>query len=183
MQAALQASAGLSADEAEQAAAALADDFDTVNPHPGLTLQLGVSPASVGSKHLRLASIELTPRDDERLGLFREADGAMHVRRLQTPVFTQPTLTRGVVQGSLYLSIVQAGVAPDQAGKVVSLFGRRLDLARDIESGDHFRLVFEQRRRADGTALDAGELLYAEITTKGGRARLYRYLPPGASKA
>jgi murein DD-endopeptidase MepM/ murein hydrolase activator NlpD len=175
--------AGLDAEGADRAAAALADDFDTVNPHPGLTLQLGLSPGVAGSAHPRLASLELTPRDDERLGLFREADGALHVRRVQTPVFTTPSLTRGVVRGSLYLSIVEAGVDPDQAAKVVGLFGRRLDLARDIESGDHFRLVFEQRRRADGQALDAGELLYAEIDTQGGRARLYRYQPLGSAKA
>lgn len=173
--------AGLDADEADRASTALADDFDTVNPHPGLVLQLGLS--SAGSAHPRLASLELAPRDDERLGLFREADGGLHLRRVQTPVFTTPSLTRGVVKGSLYLSIVEAGVSPDQAAKVVGLFGRRLDLARDIESGDHFRLVFEQRRRADGQVLDSGELLYAEIDTLGGRARLYRYQPPGSAKA
>jgi murein DD-endopeptidase MepM/ murein hydrolase activator NlpD len=175
--------AGLDAAEADRATAALADDFDTVNPHPGLTLQLNVSPSGAGSSRLRLASLELAPREDERLGLFREADGALHVRRVQTPVFAAPSLTRGVVNGSLYLSIVQAGVSPDQAAKVVGLFGRRLDLARDIESGDHFRLVFEQRRRATGEVLDAGELLYAEIMTRGGRARLYRYQPMGSPKA
>ncbi|HLZ83909.1 MAG TPA: M23 family metallopeptidase [Caulobacteraceae bacterium] len=175
--------AGLDAGEAERATAALADDFDTVNPHPGLTLQLGVTPSGSGSSHLRLASLELTPRDDERLGLFREADGALHLRRVQSPVFTAPSLTRGVVKGSLYLSIVEAGVSPDQAAKVVGLFGRRLDLARDIESGDRFRLVFEQRRRSTGEVLDAGELLYAEIVTRDRRARLYRYQPPGSTKA
>ena len=174
--------AGLDADEAARATAALADDFDTVNPHPGLALQLSLSLAGAGSSRLRLASLELTPRDDERLGLFREADGALHLRRVQTPVFTAPSLTRGVVNGSLYLSIVEAGVSPDQAARVVGLFGRRLDLARDIGSGDRFRLVFEQRRRATGEVLDAGELLYAEIITRGGRARLYRYQSPGASK-
>jgi murein DD-endopeptidase MepM/ murein hydrolase activator NlpD len=176
--------AGLDPAEADRATAALADDFDTVNPHPGLTLQLGVSPSGAGGSRLRLASLELTPRDDERLGLFREADGVLHLRRVQTPVFTAPSLTRGVVKGSLYLSIVEAGVSPDQAAKVVGLFGRRLDLARDIESGDRFRLVFEQRRRATGEVLDAGELLYAEIVTRGGRnARLYRYQAPGSPKA
>jgi murein DD-endopeptidase MepM/ murein hydrolase activator NlpD len=173
---------GLDPDEAARASAALADDFDTVNPHPGLTLHLAVSSLGASSR-LRLASLELTPRDDERLGLFREADGALHLRRVQTPVFTTPSLTRGVVEGSLYLSIVQAGVAPDQAAKVVSLFGRRLDLARDIESGDRFRLVFEQRRRATGEVMDARELLYAELITRGGRARLYRYQRPGSSAA
>jgi murein DD-endopeptidase MepM/ murein hydrolase activator NlpD len=175
--------AGLDATEANRAAAAIADDFDTVNPHPGLTLQLSVSPAGGGSSRLRLVSLELTPRDDERLGLFREADGALHLRRVQTPVFTAPTLTRGVVKGSLYLSIVEAGVSPDQAAKVVALFGRRLDLARDIESGDAFRLVFEQHRRVTGEALDDEELLFAEISTRGGRARLYRYQAPGSAKA
>lgn len=175
--------AGLGADDVERATAALADDFDTVNPHPGLTLRVGLAPAGPARVAGRLASLEFTPRDDERLGLTREADGALHLRRVETPVFTAPSLTRGVVKGSLYLSFVEAGVSPDQAAKVVGLFGRRLDLARDIESGDHFRLVFEQRRRADGQALGAGELLYAEVATRGGRARLYRYQPGGGARA
>ena len=173
--------AGVRAGDVEQATAALADDFDTLNPHPGLTLHLGLAPTGLPSGKLQLTSIELQPRDDERLGLVREADGELHLRRVQNPVFLAPMLTRGVVHGSLYLSIVEAGVTPDQAAKIVRLFGRHLDLVRDVQTGNHFCLVFEQHRRSsDGQALDSGELLYAEIVTPSGRARLYRYQPAGA---
>ncbi len=174
---------GVDPEDVQAAANLLADDFDTVNPHPGLTLTLAVRPTNGPATRLRLTSLELAPRDDERLGLLREADGALHLRRLQTPVFSAPSLTRGVVKGSLFLSIVEAGVAPDQAAKITRLFGRRLDLVRDVESGDRFKLVFEQHRRADGQSVDTGELLYAEVVSHSGRARLYRYRPEGATEA
>ncbi len=176
--------AGLTPEDADRAAAALADDFDTVNAHPGLTLLVTVSPAAPGATpRLQLTSLELTPRDDERLGLSREADGALHLRRIAPPAFTAPSLTRGVVRGSLYLSIVETGVEPAMAAKVVGLFGRRLDLTRDVESGDRFRLAFEQDRRIDGRAGGPGDLLYADVTTRAGTARLYRYRAPGAPSA
>lgn len=167
--------AGVPADEAARAATALQDDFDTVNPHPGLSLTLTLSPTPGAPALPQIVGLELTPREDERLGLSREADGALHLRRVQDPVFVTPSLTRGVVHGSLYLSIVGAGVAPEMAAKVVGLFGRRMDLTRDVDSGDKFRLVFEQRHRADGRAVGSGELLYADVTTHDGVIRLYRY--------
>ena len=172
--------AGLGVNEANLAADALADDFDTVNPHPGLELRLKLMRSIAGGAELRLASLELTPRPNDHLALWREVDGALHLRRMESPVFVAPTLTRGVVHGSLYLSIVEAGVDPDLAAKVVRLFGQRLDLTRDIESGDRFRLVFEQRRHGDGQVVDAGQLLYADVTTRAGDAKLYRFQPEGA---
>jgi murein DD-endopeptidase MepM/ murein hydrolase activator NlpD len=171
---------GLGIPEANRAAAALADDFDVVNPHPGLGLGLSIARMDSPVSERRLAVLTLAPRDNEELILTREADGSFRLRRIETPVFTTPSLTRGVVHGSLYLSFVEAGVEPDQAARIVDLFGRRVDLARDVASGDRFRLVFDQKRRADGQAVGARVLLYADLKTRTGGAQLYRFQPEGA---
>lgn len=169
---------GLGGDEANLAADALANDFDTVNPHPGLELRLTITPGTASGP--RLASLGLTPRDGDHLDLIRGLDGVPRLRRTESPVFVAPTLTRGLIHGSLYLSIVEAGVDINMAAQVLRLFGRRLDLTRDVESGDRFRLVFDQHRRGDGQALDSGDLLYADVTTRSGNARLYRFQPEGS---
>jgi len=173
---------GLGADEAARAADALADTFDVVNPHPGLKLLVSISPMDGPLNRRRLVSLALTPRDDDHLSLARDSNGALYLRRVETPVFVTPTLTHGVVHGSLFLSMVEAGVAPDTAAKITDLFGRHLDLTRDIASGDPYRLVFDQQVRADGRATGAGELLFAEVKTRGVEAQLYRYQPEGASQ-
>ncbi len=163
---------GLAPGEARAAAAALCEDVDVVNPHPGLAVDLAVAPAP--GLPPRLIGLTLRPRENAEVTLRRGADGAFEVIRSDTPLVRALTSARGVVDGSLYLSMVGAGVAPQAASKVADLFGRRLDLSRDVESGDRFRLVFDPGA--------APNLLYAEIATRGGLSQIYRFQPSGSGR-
>lgn len=173
--------AGLGQAEAATAAAALSDEFDTKNPHPGLVLDLDVPRTEPKAGTPRLLKLSLRPRDDTQLTLSRDDRGALQLRQEDDPVVSAPRLVEGRVDGSLYLSMVSSGVDPDVAAKVAGLFGRDLDLSRDIASGDGFRLVFDQSRRAGEPVGGAAELLYAEIDTRHGPARLYRTSLSGAA--
>jgi murein DD-endopeptidase MepM/ murein hydrolase activator NlpD len=172
------AHAGVGAREAAAAAAALADDFDVVNAHPGQRLDIdrAAGPSRQGER--ALVRLSLGPRAKVRVELWRGGDGAFRLQRSETRVYTQPDLVQGAVDGSLYLSIVGAGVRPDAASRIEGLFARRLDLTRDIQSGDRFRLLFEQRRLGDGRAMGAPSLIYADITTRAGERRIYRLSGP-----
>jgi murein DD-endopeptidase MepM/ murein hydrolase activator NlpD len=172
------AHAGVGAGEAAAAAAALADDFDVVNAHPGQRFEIDLAPGPLGPGARTLVRLWLEPRADVRLELWRGGDGALRLQRSETSVYAQPDLVQGAVDGSLYLSIVGAGVSPDAASRIEELFGRRLDLTRDIQSGDRFRLLFEQRRLGDGRAMGAPSLIYADIATRAGERRIYRLSGP-----
>jgi murein DD-endopeptidase MepM/ murein hydrolase activator NlpD len=174
---------GLGAQEAGEAAGALSDEFDTVNPHPGLALALRRLTAQAAAPGRRLVSLTLTPRQDVSLRLWRDARGVLRVERTDDPVIPVRTLVEGQVDGSLYLSLVGKGMEPAMAARVEGLFGRRLDLGRDIESGDRFRLVFEQRRHVDGQPLAPPDLIYADLAARSGPTRLYRSAPDGAGDA
>ncbi|MGI8841969.1 MAG: M23 family metallopeptidase [Caulobacteraceae bacterium] len=172
---------GVDGGEARRAAIALGEDFDIVNPHPGLILDLAVAaPADAPSRLLRLSFKTVDGRRvTERRGpggTFRvtDAPAAMVVAALRR--------VDGRVDGSLYLSLVDAGVEAPLAARVVDLFGRRLDLSRDVESGDRFSLVFEGRGTADG-AMAVNTLLYAEVVGRAGPSRLYRFQPDGVGRA
>ncbi len=169
------ARAGLDGAEAARAADALADDFDTVNPHPGHVLALEMA----GTRLVRLSA---EAPGDVRLDLIRGADGGFRLIRTPVPMVAARTLVRGRVEGSLYLSLAGKGLGPDMAARIVGLFGRRLDLTRDVRDGDAFALVFEQAAPG-GARTGAPDLLYAELTTRGGAARLYRFDPPGGGPA
>jgi len=156
---------GVGAEEAASAAAALSDDFDTVNPHPGLPLALALEGP-------RLAELAFQPRSETRLRLARDPAGLLRLDRDESPPITRPRLIEGVIDGSLYLSLTGAGVSPDMAAAVERSFGGRFDLARDVESGDRFRVVLEERAGAD--AGGPGRPLYADIATRAGAIRLYR---------
>jgi murein DD-endopeptidase MepM/ murein hydrolase activator NlpD len=173
---------GVDAGEAAGVATALAEDFDIVNPHPGLTLDmaLGVTP---GDSRPRLVRLSFKPSDERQVIAWRNADGALEVQDVQSAVVATPSRIEGVVDGSLYLSMVDAGVDADAAAHIVGLFGRGIDLSRDVESGDRFALVFEQTRSSDGAAAGEKTLLYGEVAGRAGRARLYRFQPGGGGPA
>jgi murein DD-endopeptidase MepM/ murein hydrolase activator NlpD len=163
--------AGFSRAAAAEASAAIADAFDPVNPHPGVTLVLEVSKVAGG---MRLERMAIQASGDSNVRVWRDKAGALKAERTHAEVFITPSLVVGVVDGSLYLSMVGAGMTPDQAARVSALFGRNLDLVRDVESGDVFRLVFDRRAAANGIALGPAELVFGEIRTRSGRSTLYR---------
>ncbi|MHB8528959.1 MAG: peptidoglycan DD-metalloendopeptidase family protein [Caulobacteraceae bacterium] len=173
--------AGLSAAQAGAASDALAEDFDVINPHPGLALAAEVE--GPAGRSARLASLALRSADGAELTLYRRADGALRVRRSQTDTVRIPEELGGVIDGSLYLSVVEAGVAPDAASGIVRLFGRSLDLTRDLESGETFRLVFERDVAANGERVGPAELIFAEVQSRQGPRRLYRFEEDGAAPA
>lgn len=161
--------AGVDAGDARAAAAAMADDFDTVNPHPGLTLRLEMS----GGPNAKLAGLEVSPAEDRIVRLSRAPGGPFAVAREARPRVETIRVLDGAVNGSLYLSLVEAGASPDLSAMVVNLFGRDIDLSRDVQSGDRFRLVFRQRQ-GDGGAFTAPNLIYADVAGEGRVSRLYR---------
>jgi murein DD-endopeptidase MepM/ murein hydrolase activator NlpD len=175
--------AGVGEADAARVSAALADEFDVVNPHPGQRLALTLADRGDGAGPATVVSLQLSPSEDSRLDLRRGADGVLRVTRTETPAVVTPDLVTGRVEGSLYLSLVGQAVDPDLAARIVGLFGRRLDLSRDIRSGDPFRLVFEAARRVGASTAAAPNLLFAEIITRSGPARLYRFDPPGGGPA
>lgn len=172
--------AGLAAAEAARVADALSGDFDTVNAHPGLKLELDLAPA--GEPGARLVRLGLQAGDEARLMLTRGPAGGFTLSRIDTRLYLRPRLVDGRVDGSLYLSMVEAGVEADTALRLARSFGRRLDLSHDLQSGDRFRLVLQEPRRADGAAAGPAAPVFAELTTAAGAIRLYRPAddaPPG----
>ncbi len=159
---------GLASADCTRASRALADDFDIVNPHPGLNL--AVEAGDDG----RLLALRFVPRADTRLTLTRLPADAFRLERADLSVYDAPRQVSGDVEGSLYLSLIRVGVAPTEAVRLERGFGRGLDLTRDVASGDRFRLVFHQRRSADGRPLTAPALVFIELATAHGPVRLYR---------
>lgn len=160
--------AGVGHREAGQIAEFVANEFDVVNPHPGLALAIEISPELGAVQRLSFQA-----RPETNLAVWRDESGHLRLSRDETPTFRSLSLVQGRVNGSLYLSIVSAGGDVEEAARVTAGFGARLDLVRDIESGDRFRCVFDHRTAADGHSVGPKRLLYAELTTSSGKTSFY----------
>jgi murein DD-endopeptidase MepM/ murein hydrolase activator NlpD len=76
------------------------------------------------------------------------------------PVHADTVTLAGAVRTSLYASLLDAdgeGVAPAEREKIADvladrIFAWQVDFARDIQPGDHYRILYERMVRPDGTA-------------------------------
>jgi murein DD-endopeptidase MepM/ murein hydrolase activator NlpD len=171
--------AGVGADEARAAVSSLADEFDTVNTPDGRTLDVALAQPLAGPGPARLIGLSISTGNDGTLVLSRSAEGQFDLHRIQPdpesasapgPAPAPPPAVKGEVKGSLYLSIVESGASLQDAAEALRLLSHRLDLTRDVDSGDGFRLIYDSTASVRGD----GRLLYVEFSAPGRMTRLYR---------
>ena len=173
--------AGVSDSEARAVVKAIGATFDTVNIKAGLAFDAAIARPRDQRGPVRLVGLSMRTGPASALTLSRTFDGALKLRELEEQIRSETTLAQGQMQGSLYESATQAGATPALTAQVVKLFSHKLDFSRDIQPGDHFRMVFDRKLTESGRTIETGDLLYAEIEAKGGTSRFYRFKETGSS--
>ncbi len=171
---------GVAPDEARAAVKLLASAYNMSNLKAGQTLEAAIAkPADGSTQPAQL--LGLTVRTDwaKQLTLTTARDGQMRLRSLEEAVRDERRVAIGQVDGSMATSALALGATPSLAQQVMNLFAHKIDFERDIQSGDTFKLVFDRKVTESGRTVEAGNLLYAEIETKGGIERFYSYQPKG----
>ncbi|MBW2272212.1 MAG: peptidoglycan DD-metalloendopeptidase family protein [Deltaproteobacteria bacterium] len=134
--------------------------LDLRRSQPGDVYRLTQSPDG------KVESFRYWNSPDESIHLFW--DGSVYaVRREQAQL--EPRLTRvtGVVEGSLYQSILSRGEDPLLANDFADIFAWDIDFTRNVQPGDGFEFVYERLYRTE----DDGE----EIYVRAGRIRAAHY--------
>ncbi len=94
-------------------------------------------------------------------------DDGWSATTVDTPVEVRTRFVGGVIQQSLYVSALEAGLDDRLIMELVGIFGWDIDFALDIRVGDHFGLLHEEYYAEDGTKLDDGHILAASFTNQG----------------
>ena len=87
---------------------------------------------------------------------------------------TERVVAQGEIEGSLYVSAVQAGLPAAKILPFANLFGWEMDFTRDIREGDTFRVVFEKYLDDDDNFVRNGPILAAQMKTRGKLRHAYR---------
>ena len=90
-------------------------------------------------------------------------------------IFTRHRLTTGSINGSLFASAEKAGMDQRTTMNLVDIFSWDIDFARDIRSGDTFRVVYEERFDDEGNMLESS-IFAAEFINQGKLFESVRYL-------
>jgi murein DD-endopeptidase MepM/ murein hydrolase activator NlpD len=172
---------GVSESEAREVVRAISATFDTVNIKAGLAFDAAIARPQDQRGPVRLVSLSMRTGPASALTLSRTFDGALKLHKMEEKIRSETTVAQGHMQGSLYESATQAGATPALTAQVAKLFSHKLDFSRDIQPGDHFRMVFDRKLTQSGRTVETGDLLYAEIEAKGGTTRFYRFKENTAS--
>jgi murein DD-endopeptidase MepM/ murein hydrolase activator NlpD len=131
-----------------------------------------------------LAALRIRPEARREVTLERDDDGDYSV---EEQVFdTVPRLQRasGTVDGSVIVSAEAAGVPRPALVEMLRAFSWDVNFQHDIKVGDRFDVLIEQAWTSDGWPVDAGRVLWAELTTGGGEESfsIYRFKPRGGEE-
>ena len=126
-----------------------------------------------------LVALRIRPEPKREVALERDGSGDFSV---EEQIFaTVPRLQRasGEVDGSVIVSAEAAGVPRAALAEMLRAFSWDVNFQHDIKVGDRFDVLIEQAWTSDGWPVDAGSVLWAELTTGGGKESfsIYRFKP------
>ncbi len=130
---------------------------------PGDTIKLTHDDGVVYSLTRRISETEI-------LSVKRGEEG-FAAEVISTPVEVRTMRAHGTIQSSLFVAARSAGVSADLIMRLANdIFGWKIDFALEIQPGDSFDLVYEQKYR-DGQYIGDGNILAADFINQG---RLHR---------
>jgi len=112
--------------------------------------------------------------DTQTLTVTRQDDG-FSAKVIETPIEVRKVEKRGRIDSSLFVAGRSIGVSSDVIMRLANdIFGWDIDFALDIQPGDEFGIVYEQRFR-EGEYLGDGKILAAEFVNSGHAYRAVRF--------
>jgi murein DD-endopeptidase MepM/ murein hydrolase activator NlpD len=118
------------------------------------------------------------------------ADAEFRAEIKLTPAISETVAVAGVVRGSLFEGVVDAGEEPELAILLADIFGWDLDFHSDPRRGDTFRVAVERRKYPGGevryTKIVAAEYVnagkpYQAVLFRDGSGKAAYYAPDGSS--
>ena len=117
-----------------------------------------------------LVSLSRRISETEVLTVSRETDGFKSTIA-STPLEIKQTRASGTIDSSLFVAARGAGVSPELIMHLANdIFGWKIDFALEIQRGDRFDVVYEQKFR-DGEYIGDGRILAAGFVNAGSSHR------------
>ena len=81
----------------------------------------------------------------------------------------------GIINNSLYSDAIKIGIKPNTIIEFARLYGFQVDFQRDIWKNDSFQIIYEEFKNEDGSVIETGNIIYANLNTKNTDLRLYKF--------
>lgn len=168
---------GLSYEDAHRILSRLKKTFDPRDIQPGHTvsMMLREDTSRKGNNAARLGAMTITLSKIEQVNLTQTGPGAYLMERRMKKLLIKPTLARRPIKGSFYETAQRAGVPAGQIAELIKNFSYDIDFQRDIQPNDSLEILYEAKVTEEGARMGTGNVLYAQLGTKGKQYRIYRF--------
>ena len=81
----------------------------------------------------------------------------------------------GIIKSSLYNAALKLGIKPNTIVEFARLYGFQVDFQRDIWKNDSFQIIYEEFKNEDGSVVEVGDIIYANLNTQNTDLQLYKF--------
>lgn len=145
----------------------------------GQEINVTLEPTEDEAGKALLVALRIRPEPRREVTLERDDDGDYSVEEEVFETMARLQRASGTVDGSVIVSAEAAGVPRPALVEMLRAFSWDVNFQHDIKAGDRFDVLIEQAWTSDGWPVDAGRVLWAELTTGGGEQSfsIYRFKP------
>jgi murein DD-endopeptidase MepM/ murein hydrolase activator NlpD len=139
---------------------------------PGKEVQLYLSRVAASSRSQKgkeqLKAVEVEQNEDSILTWEKGTKGIVFSKR-EKPYDVELKTAGGVVETKLFEDGARIGLNSSLLSQLADLFSWEIDFDREIQKGDTFKILYEQRSRKDSKNMPALKILAAELVSTGRR--------------
>jgi murein DD-endopeptidase MepM/ murein hydrolase activator NlpD len=93
-------------------------------------------------------------------------DGGISAEKKNYEFSTRLKTASGTITDNLYLACKEQGIPPDVGDQLANIFAWDIDFHRELQRGDFFKIIYEERTRFDGMK-KVGRIVAAEFVNQG----------------
>ncbi len=124
-----------------------------------------------------LRGLSIRHKRDASILVSRDANGQYHARELQTKLIDQTKRVTGTVESTLYQAALDNGAGDKQVYDFAEIFGYDVDFQRELQPGDRFEIVYDEKVDERGQFVESGEIVYAAFDGRALSKGYYRFTP------
>ncbi|HJO71281.1 MAG: peptidoglycan DD-metalloendopeptidase family protein [Rhodospirillales bacterium] len=166
--------AGIDADDAVAAIAALGGVFDPRRIRPGQAVAVTFAPVPGIPAPGRFLGFELNLDFARAVVVGRAASGGFTAHQHKKALTRELAAAADTIDDSLFADATRAGVPVPVLVEMVRAYSWDVDFQRDIRPGDRFEVMYE-RFFEDGRKVHERGVVYAQLTLSGKRLAIYRF--------
>jgi murein DD-endopeptidase MepM/ murein hydrolase activator NlpD len=173
--------AGVSADDANAAVAAMSKVFNPRNLRAGLAFDLTLTTPKTAAgdsgeePSAQLTSLKFSPTIEHDIAVTRAADGSFTANDAVKQLTAQVHHAGTTIDSSLYISAMQAGIPADVVVEMIHMFSYKVDFQRDIHPGDSFEVFYDYYYTPQGQPAKVGNVSFARMRLGGKDIAMYRF--------